>query len=116
MTEMIAYCGLECFKCPVYLAGKNDDPGAREKVAAEWSKIFNWDLKAEDMVCDGCLVDNGVLFKFCRQCEPRKCCRSKGIDTCASCEDYACDKIKVLIDYDPVIGKNLEKIRKDMGL
>jgi hypothetical protein len=31
---MIAYCGLVCSNCPAFLATKNNDNTAREKVAA----------------------------------------------------------------------------------
>ena len=51
MEKIIAYCGLNCYNCPVFLATKNDDDVAREKTAAMWAEQFGFDLKPEDIKC-----------------------------------------------------------------
>jgi len=93
MEEMIAYCGLICSKCPTFLATLNNDDAAREKTAAYYSEKFGFNLKPEDINCDGCLSDGGKLIAYCQTCQIRKCCRDKGLDNCAVCEDQPCDKL-----------------------
>lgn len=84
VTEtMIAYCGIICSKCPVYLATQADDDQARAEVAKLWSKQYGMDIKPEDVNCDGCLQKTGRLFSHCRVCDIRACGMEKKISTCA---------------------------------
>ena len=56
MDKLIAYCGLDCAKCPAYVATQSGDPAELERVAAEWREAFNMpDLTVESLICDGCL-------------------------------------------------------------
>lgn len=83
MSRMIAYCGLVCSSCPSFLATKNDDDIAREKTAAFLAEKFGFDLKPEDINCDGCLTVGGRLLGFCQICEIKQCCSIKGLENCA---------------------------------
>ena len=91
MSQMIACCGLVCSKCPTYLATQNDDDQAREETAAFYAKTFGLDFKPEEINCDGCLSEGGKLIGYCHQCEIRKCCRQKGLENCAQCDEQPCD-------------------------
>jgi len=51
---MIAYCGLVCSDCPTFLATQNDDDVARRRTAVLYSERFGFDLKPEEIYCDGC--------------------------------------------------------------
>ena len=53
MEEMISYCGLVCNECPAYIATRDNDDHLRAKVAGKWSRQFGFDMKAEDVNCDG---------------------------------------------------------------
>ena len=55
METMVAYCGIMCSKCPVYLATQADDDKAREDVVKLWSKQYGMNIKPEDANYDGCL-------------------------------------------------------------
>jgi hypothetical protein len=112
VTEtMIAYCGIICSKCPVYLATQADDDQARAEVAKLWSKQYGMDIKPEDVNCDGCLQKTGRLFSHCRVCDIRACGMEKKISTCAVCADYACEKLKAFHSIAPHAGRMLEKLR-----
>jgi hypothetical protein len=37
MEKMVAFCGIVCSECPVYLATIHDDDNARKEVAELWS-------------------------------------------------------------------------------
>ena len=36
----LAYCGLNCNKCPVLIATANNDDMLRQKTAKEWSDLY----------------------------------------------------------------------------
>ena len=84
---VIAYCGLNCAECPVFLATQRNDDDERKQVAEKWSKEFNWELVPSDINCDGCKIEEGRVFGFCKKCEVRKCGDKKGIDNCAFCDE-----------------------------
>lgn len=58
----LAYCGLDCEKCPAFIATANDDDSLRQKTAQEWSSLYAKilarvriaeDLRPEDIICRG---------------------------------------------------------------
>jgi hypothetical protein len=65
MGEMISFCGINCLGCPTFLATRNDDDNKKKKVAEQWSKYYNIQIKPEDINCDGCLLEKGRLFSHC---------------------------------------------------
>lgn len=109
--KMTAYCGLNCSECPTWLATQADDDDARAKVAAQWSKMFGMQLTAVDINCDGCKSGSGRLFGHCQNCQVRQCAGQKSIETCADCEDYACEVLSGLFAFIPQAKEALEEIR-----
>jgi len=91
----IAMCGLECNTCGAFVATKNNDNDLREKTAKEWTERYKIKppLKPEDINCQGCLSQDGSLYRHCLVCEIRKCGFGKGIKNCKECKDYKCDKL-----------------------
>ena len=88
--EMIGYCGYQCGQC----AARLDDPEIRQKLVDGWRKIFGHDMyTAENVRCDGCR-GNGRLAD--KQCQARPCAIERGLDSCAQCDDFVCDKVRVL--------------------
>ena len=110
---MIAHCGIDCHTCPAYLATKNDDNTMRKKVAEEWSKDFNTEVKLEEINCDGCLAESGRIISLFSNCKIRKCAPKRGLINCAFCDDYPCDILKHIIDHVPEAKARLEKIRSN---
>ncbi len=111
MEKMIAFCGLACHECPVFLATKADDDKKRAEVAKLWSKQSNADIKQEDINCDGCHSDSGRLFGHCQTCEISKCGMKKKVANCAHCSDYSCDKLNDIFNMMPDAKKSLDEIR-----
>jgi hypothetical protein len=110
MDKMIVYCGLDCMQCPAYLATQKNDRKEIEQVAKNWSTT-SMIFTPDEIYCDGCNVE-GRIFSWCEKCPIRICCRKKGFENCAYCDDYICDKLQNILDKSPSAKKNLEEIRE----
>lgn len=100
MKELIGYCGLDCEQCDARRATITNDDELRAKTAKLWCEWNNTDqIKAEHINCMGCRVE-GVKTVFCAyMCEVRKCCISKGYETCAECARKSdCEKLAPFLD------------------
>ena len=74
--DMIAYCCLDCAKCPAYQATIKNDDALRVEVATAWK------MKPEQINCLGC-KSTKPLFN----CSLKKCATKRGLKTCAHCPD-----------------------------
>ncbi len=91
MDEMIGYCGYNCHLC----AARSDDPAERQKLVDGWRKIFGHEnYTAENVRCDGCRADGRLADK---QCQARPCAIERGMESCALCDDFVCDKVGHLL-------------------
>lgn len=114
MDRMIAYCGIVCSECPALLATQEDDDAKRKKVAEAWSKQYNADIKPEQVNCDGCPSEGKRVFFYCNICQIRRCGQEKGVENCAHCAEYACEKLTGWFDTLPQAKTTLEEIRKSL--
>ncbi len=115
MTDMIAYCGLDCLTCPAFIAMKEDDDEKRKATAEMWSKMYKAEIKPEDINCTGC-HSTGIVFSHCNECPIRPCAQDKKLQNCAYCDDFTCEKLEGLLKYAPEARTKLEKIRKENKL
>ena len=113
MEKIIAFCGIICSECPGFIATQKDSDEERRKVAELWSKMFNVEVKPEDVNCDGC-TSNGRLIDYCRICEIRNCAIEKGVINCAYCNEYICEKLSKWFEKVPNAKDTLEEIRKTL--
>lgn len=113
MKENISCCGLDCGICPVYLATTVGSDLMRKDVAASWSKAFGMKLSVQDVNCEGCKTDTGILFGHCRNCEIRDCSYQHSVENCAFCPEYSCFKLDSFLKKFPIseARENLERIR-----
>ena len=102
------------FQLPHVLATQNDDDVAREKTAAFYSDKFGFNLKPEEINCDGCLSKGGKLIGYCQSCEIRKCCCEKNLDNCASCEEQPCEKLIKFHKFSPDAKASFEALIKQL--
>lgn len=96
---MTVFCGLNCLACPIYIAAREKDPGRREKLKGEIAtRIFeHYGKRAspdEITDCDGCRSSTERLFSGCADCQVRKCALDRGVEICAVCPAYVCDKVR----------------------
>jgi hypothetical protein len=102
-SEMIAYCGLSCITCPIYLATREKNPKKqrreREQIVIAIKKYLGEEKRVEDITdCDGCKAQGGRLYSGCQKCQIRKCASEKGLKNCAYCSEYPCEKLSKFFD------------------
>ena len=112
MERMVAYCGLICSDCGAFIATKENDYEKRREVAEAWSKKYGGQFKPEDINCEGCLTREGQVFSNCNVCEMRKCGIEKGVENCALCVDFSCEKLSKFMQDVPQARETLEDIRQ----
>ena len=121
MGKMIAYCGLVCHTCPIYLATREEDKEEQAHMRARISTLmkeqYGMNYGPEDISdCDGCLTEEGRLFAGCLRCDIRACARQKGIGNCARCTDYICEKLKAFFATEPDAKTRLDEVRCGFSL
>lgn len=113
MEKLISYCGLNCAECPALQATKENDDNKRAETAKIWSKIYNADIKPEDINCEWCKSE-GVHFNYCNVCDIRKCCIEKEIENCAYCSEYACEKLSKFFEVAKEAKVSLDEIKEQI--
>lgn len=107
MSEMIAYCGLVCNACPIYLAtrtaNKEEQARMRVEIARLCKEQYGMNLELADITdCDGCRTEGKRLFSGCKDCPIRNCAKPKGTENCAYCSEYACENLEAFFAKEPV--------------
>ena len=119
MVEIIAYCGLSCQTCPIYLTTRQENKEEQARMRVEIARLCKeqyWkDFELEDIFdCDGCQTDGERLFSQCKNCPIRNCAREKKLENCAYCTEYACGKLEAFFRTDPMARTRLEAIRTSL--
>ncbi len=94
MEQIIARCGFRCEDCMAYVANSHsyDD---RIKVAEAWSKYFALTISPEKLICNGCYGEKCAEHGFPDlACPIRNCVIERGMNTCADCIDFPCEKME----------------------
>jgi len=117
MNGKLAYCGLVCEKCPIYLATREQDKDKQYKmradIAQEIKRHYGRESRPEDIGdCDGCKAETGRLFST--SCDIRNCAVQKGIENCAYCDNYPCELLEKLFITDLDAKKRLDDIRNTL--
>lgn len=74
----LAYCGLYCGACPLFLATE----------AGTLGELAHHRAGAEGLRCLGCRT--GTVSVYCLNCSMKKCARGQGLESCAACADFPC--------------------------
>ena len=111
MDDMIGCCGLNCTKCGAYIATQADDDVKREEVAQEWTRQHGHHFTAEQINCDGCQGDGRAPDWTAKMCPIRKCCRNRGVETCAACSQYPCEQLEGMFEDGSEARVNLDALR-----
>jgi len=101
MQPIVTRCGYRCDQCLAYRPNVEADPANRQILSDGWFKYFGFRIPPEDILCDGCMADNPWLIDS--QCPVRPCVIARGLENCAKCEEYVCDKLRErLVVYEEV--------------
>jgi len=112
METLIGICGIKCGECEAYIATQNNDDKLRSETADKWSKMFNPNIKASDINCDGCTSESDRHFSYCNVCEIRACGFERQVANCAYCDDYVCEKLEEFFKMVPENKVTLDAIRE----
>ena len=107
----ISYCGLLCNECPLYIATKNNDLQAKERLAVECS-TESITFTAEDMTCEGCFCEKNDRSIMCGDCENRKCAKNKAVENCGLCSEYPCEIVERRLPVDSENRVRLDEISR----
>ncbi len=111
MSEIVARCGFRCDRCMAYTCNSHSQED-RAKVASAWAKYFGLKIPAEGLKCNGCWSERhagGDLPEA--SCGIRACVTERGMNTCADCFDYPCEKIETRMKgIEEVIAKFRGKV------
>lgn len=120
----LAYCGLDCSDCAVYVATKTNDDGLRQAYAAHESARWNIRIESSRLNCHGC-KDLQPKTGFCATCEVRQCAMERRLDNCATCAEFPCAKLNRVHAAMVNVGKavngvakarlNLDTLRREPG-
>lgn len=113
MSDMIAYCGLDCGECNAYETTRTRDLEKKKQMARQWSDGTKVEFTPEDIDCDGCWSNR--ISGWCRKiCKIRPCAEQRKVKTCSHCSEYPCGKLGEFLANEPTAKQNLESIRKTL--
>ena len=91
MEAILTRCGYRCDLCLAYRPNIESNPANQQKLSDGWYQYFGFRIPAEKILCDGCLAENPQLID--QSCPVRPCVLAKGLENCAYCEQYGCEKL-----------------------
>ena len=91
MEPILTRCGYRCDLCLAYRPNVVANPSNQQKLSDGWYKYFGFRVPAEEITCDGCMADDPKLID--KACLVRPCVIQKGLDNCAQCEEYICERL-----------------------
>jgi hypothetical protein len=109
MAVVMSACGVLCSECAAY-RGRERGPDHQRRAAAAWLRIYGFKQDPAGMACGGCLSSDEEVFHTSRTCRARRCCRAKGLSSCAECSVQRCaalEKAQSAWDGVPEIGRTL---------
>jgi hypothetical protein len=100
---MISKCGYRCDLCLIHetnLKGEDD----KQRMSDALAKYYDCNLPPEQIKpCKGC---QAIQTSPDPNCPVYPCAQDKGMETCAHCPDFGCDKLKQRMD---VVEECLER-------
>lgn len=104
MEPILTRCGYRCDLCLAYAPNVDKHPENRQLLSDGWFRYFGFRLAPETIRCDGCMAEDPDLIDTA--CPVRPCVIERGLDNCAKCEDFVCDRLgQRLVDYDEVVQR-----------
>lgn len=106
MKPVLSRCGYRCDLCLAYLPNIKREPANQQKLSDGWFKYFGFRIEPQDIWCEGCMHDSPRLID--QGCPVRPCVIHKGLENCAACDEYVCEKLQERI-------VSFEEVRRRFG-
>jgi hypothetical protein len=123
-VELTTYCGMYCGACDIYQKRIGKAAGELKKIMGIYgfSTFASQIPGLEEFGTFEKVLDNLIMIfgqcQTCRQgggdpeCKIRRCCKDKGLETCAQCDAMPCDKILSFQEHYPRLIEDLQEIKK----
>jgi len=109
MGSDLTRCGYRCDLCLAYKPNVEKNPANQQKLSDGGFKYFGFRIEPENILCDGCMSEHAILID--QTCPVRPCAIEKGLETCADCDEFICEKLKErIVSYTDVksrVGGNI---------
>jgi len=99
--KLIGACGMLCGNCAAYKATQTTDPEELKTLAEIESGYLGAEIRPEENGCDGCMTVGGRVGHCVPRCTIRPCALSRGYQTCAECDRFACEQLAALLKEEP---------------
>ena len=102
---VLTKCGYRCDLCLAYgpNVAKEDQ---RQELSDGWQALFGFRIEPEQILCEGC-VSSADPVLVDSNCPVRPCVVDRGIENCAHCDQFICEKLRSRI----VRRESIEKDR-----
>ena len=102
---ILTLCGYRCDLCQFYTKNIKSEKD-KERVSQDFNRIFGYDIKPKDVECVGCKNEGKHVEP---NCPVRSCALKKGVENCAYCSEFICDKLKRRINFTEKFSRNNKK-------
>lgn len=109
MAEVLSRCGYRCDLCPAYEPNIKS-LADKQRVSAGWLKYFGFDTPPEEIGCVGCLNEGKQAYA---SCPVRPCVLEKGLENCAFCSEFGCDKLLPIMEFSEKLTENFKNMPKE---
>jgi len=109
MKEILARCGYRCDLCPGY-SGNIESAEDRQWCSDGWFRYIGIRYAPDEIGCHGCLDEEEPADP---DCPVRPCVKEKGLDNCAYCEEFPCEKLKTRMNFFEDRLGDLTKVPKE---
>jgi hypothetical protein len=116
MKAKMAFCGLLCYKCPIFVVTKTNNLKEKIKIA----KVFSYPgrkLTVKEVECYGCTEIGRKILKGCDSCKIRACAIRKKVKNCGYCDQYPCRRLDyfLLRAWQSGARERLDRIHKNLS-
>lgn len=94
MEPILTRCGYRCDLCLAYRPNVERNPANQQVLSDGWFTYFGFRIPPEKIVCDGCLSTSADASLLDAGCPVRPCVIARGLDNCAACPEYGCEKLQ----------------------
>ncbi|MBN1256996.1 MAG: DUF3795 domain-containing protein [Planctomycetes bacterium] len=109
MSEILTLCGYRCDLCQFYTENITCEAD-KERVSRDFKRLYGFEVKPEDVECVGCKNEGKHADK---DCPIRPCALAKGVENCAHCPEFICEKLQPRINFTEDFLKNNKKLLSD---